>query len=305
MLFHFFVAFIVVQACSAALKKDCIVQGKTYKDGQPFDIGCTGRCTCSNGAHHCVSMCPPYGMPGDCRDVRNVGECCKHGECFSEVSSKKCDSPGSPGAGGKVKSPWTVNLEAGTRPKTKKCMATIIDPKTLITSDQCVSPNDEVKFTSPVASKTWRVKSKTQFPFVPHVRRLVLEDNMEISKDLHEINVPWGHFCSDDSCGLFLTSLNAKNETEFVQAKRTARSNCGSEDRDPLVQCLEIPETTRPSCTHMDGSGVAVRRGPTFYIIGVLMDGPTPKDSHQCDSNRNKYRKYINMCNKLNDAAQH
>jgi len=292
------VLFLVLQVCFAALKKDCVIDGKHYKDGQQFNMGCTGRCTCSNGNHGCVSMCPPFGMGENCRKVKNVGECCQHGECFAEVSSKKCDSPGTPGFA-KVKSPWSVEVDTGTRSRPKKCTATIMGHKTLITNDECVSPTDTVTFPG---HPKWNVKSKKAFPFVPHVRQLIMQEPIEYSHDVHEINSPWGHFCNDNNCALYLSSFKNRNETEFVQAKRATKDKCHISNDDKMTACLEIPQATRPQCTHLDGSSVVVKKGPTFYIIGVLVDGHTGKDNHQCDTNRDQYRKYINMCAKLNEA---
>ncbi|XP_076113274.1 uncharacterized protein LOC143080959 isoform X2 [Mytilus galloprovincialis] len=65
----------------------CLYQGKDYRQGQTWSVGCHTYCTCENavyGYYRCTDICPKYNnMPNGCQEVRRNGECCPIMECDS------------------------------------------------------------------------------------------------------------------------------------------------------------------------------------------------------------------------------
>lgn len=73
--------------CRAKSMKPCIVDGKTYADGERFKLECSQLCTCQNGNYGCVNLCPDeYRQPSakHCSRPRLLsvpGQCCKQWTC--------------------------------------------------------------------------------------------------------------------------------------------------------------------------------------------------------------------------------
>lgn len=73
--------------CRARDAKPCVVQGKTYKDGEEFKPNCSQLCTCQDGRYACASLCPQELRPpssAHCRDAQLVsidGRCCREWVC--------------------------------------------------------------------------------------------------------------------------------------------------------------------------------------------------------------------------------
>jgi len=73
--------------CRARDAKPCIIDGKTYKDGEEFKLGCRQLCTCQNGQYACSSTCPQEERPPSttyCKYPRLIdieGECCREWAC--------------------------------------------------------------------------------------------------------------------------------------------------------------------------------------------------------------------------------
>lgn len=73
--------------CRAETSKPCVVNGKTYVDGETFQPECSRLCTCQNGNYGCVNLCPDeYRKPSQthCKRPRMMpvkGQCCKQWTC--------------------------------------------------------------------------------------------------------------------------------------------------------------------------------------------------------------------------------
>ncbi|ESO92762.1 hypothetical protein LOTGIDRAFT_120218, partial [Lottia gigantea] len=77
--------------CQAKVKKPCIVNGITYKDGQEFKPDCKRTCTCQNGFYGCANRCPQEDKkPTDMYCLNPVllpvsGKCCKEWTCDNRM----------------------------------------------------------------------------------------------------------------------------------------------------------------------------------------------------------------------------
>uniref|UniRef100_A0A915IST6 VWFC domain-containing protein n=1 Tax=Romanomermis culicivorax TaxID=13658 RepID=A0A915IST6_ROMCU len=58
---------------------DCLIDGEVHRDGERFQLRCSGMCTCSKGNIGCSSMCPPFIIPDHCRLQKTAGSCCNEG----------------------------------------------------------------------------------------------------------------------------------------------------------------------------------------------------------------------------------
>ncbi|ESN96667.1 hypothetical protein HELRODRAFT_163761 [Helobdella robusta] len=65
----------------------CIVDGKTYQDGEKFQPNCSLACSCQNGQYACATLCPQEErVPSleHCRGAQLVavqGRCCREWVC--------------------------------------------------------------------------------------------------------------------------------------------------------------------------------------------------------------------------------
>jgi len=87
-IFGVFVAF--SSAGNDTLEGSCRYAGQLIAEGEKFDKGCVGRCTCNKGLYGCVDLCPigPPETPVD-RHINIPGECC---QVFTKVNTP-CQEP--------------------------------------------------------------------------------------------------------------------------------------------------------------------------------------------------------------------
>ncbi|XP_075409837.1 CCN family member 2-like [Tenrec ecaudatus] len=75
-----------IGVCRAKEGASCYVEGKEHTDGETFQRGCRGMCTCRSGEVSCEPLCPPpTSLPRpDCPFLRLVkipGKCCQEWVC--------------------------------------------------------------------------------------------------------------------------------------------------------------------------------------------------------------------------------
>src|SRR5262249_26460694 len=73
--------------------RNCHIDGQPSRlHGERFEMGCVGRCGCSNGSVACVDMCPPQAWEPEqhCRFVRTPGQCCEDVVCKEDEAIGKC-----------------------------------------------------------------------------------------------------------------------------------------------------------------------------------------------------------------------
>ncbi|XP_046570033.1 uncharacterized protein LOC124278355 [Haliotis rubra] len=85
------------QVQSTGFYGQCFYQGKTYKQGEKWEDGCSYNCECvdgSTGAYKCTNKCPVYNnLPTACTLVSTPGDCCLHPVC--DFNKKVVTSQGS------------------------------------------------------------------------------------------------------------------------------------------------------------------------------------------------------------------
>jgi len=110
--------------CRARDAKPCIIDGKTYKDGEEFKLGCRQLCTCQNGQYACSSTCPQEERPPSttyCKYPRLIdieGECCREWACQEHSLESLESNPsrkGSDWPSGEAMDNWGYST-AGTSP---------------------------------------------------------------------------------------------------------------------------------------------------------------------------------------------
>lgn len=109
--------------CRAKDAKPCQIDGKTYKDGEEFKLGCRQLCTCQNGQYACSSMCPQEERPPSttyCKYPRLIeieNECCREWACQEHSHEFTDNNPrkGPEWSSGEAINRWGLST-AGTSP---------------------------------------------------------------------------------------------------------------------------------------------------------------------------------------------
>lgn len=85
--------------CRADSPKHCFVNGKTYGDGDSFNLDCRSRCTCQNGHYGCVDLCsqelrkPSEVFCPNAQLMEVRGQCCKEWNCIPPTKAESNKIP--------------------------------------------------------------------------------------------------------------------------------------------------------------------------------------------------------------------
>lgn len=78
----------------------CEISGRSYNDGESFDVDCALRCRCEKGQIACVDLCPPFNWLRSpnytCQEVRIAGQCCPTLSCVNKLGQTMTFMNGTP-----------------------------------------------------------------------------------------------------------------------------------------------------------------------------------------------------------------
>ncbi|XP_071527857.1 uncharacterized protein [Panulirus ornatus] len=83
--------------CQEERPAKCIVNNRTYDNGESFTLDCRTQCTCQNGTYACVSLCPSENIlpSAQCHNPHLVtvpGQCCREWMCDTAPGQWMCDT---------------------------------------------------------------------------------------------------------------------------------------------------------------------------------------------------------------------